>query len=785
VVAGAGVLGKADEVPKRQWTLRILGGFSLTDQEGAEAPSLGKLDRALLTYLVLSGQQRHARAKLEELLWPGRTTSDRSLTVSLHTLRRALGDKDGDIIAMKSDPQICHFENIDVDALALERLVKQGTPEALAEAEALYAGDLLEGLDVRSDDFDRWLVPERTRLQGVIIDGLRRLMRHREQSGQLEKAMETARRILQLDDLTEDAHRTIIATLLRTGQRAAARKHAQYCEDLLKEEGIPPEPETRRAIASARGAGDPVEDRASQMPPAEPSVRPGEPAVGAVPATGQLAKDIWDGREPPVAREPQATEPAEPHAATSEAPPTPEKPTPGRILQHIRLLLIAIVALLLAVLAVMVGAFWNDPALAPAPLDRIVAWIQGRPSAPKVPAERPSIAVLPFERLGDDDAGDYADSVSGDVAEILRQVSEIASVPRTSVLALSDRRLPPAEIAQALRVRYVLEGRLKKEESHVEVTITLIDTSDSDRAILTKMYDADGRDAIALGKQIAREVITELEILLTSGEQERIDSEHRTQNVEAWLAASRGENLIRQLDPAAIRMARKEYEIATGLDDQYAGAWEGLAWTYYIERRFGWGADSADALRKADEFGQKALDLDPERARTYSLLGSIRLLQGRFDEAIRLGKEAVDREPNDADSAALLAHTYTYVGQPRDAIVSIERAIELRRVAPRWYSWVRGRALRLSGDHKQAAAMLEDAIGPSPDSYLPLVELAATLEEMGDSAKAGIRATQIKWLTLVMNKQFSSSGWVNLVPYKDPATAARDIAALRKAGLPD
>jgi adenylate cyclase len=447
--------------------------------------------------------------------------------------------------------------------------------------------------------------------------------------------------------------------------------------------------------------------------------------------------------------------------------------------------LIAIVALLLAVLAIMTGAFWNDPASAPAPLDRIVMWIQGRPPAPEIPAERPSIAVLPFERLGDDDAGDYADSVSGDVGEILRQVSEIDSVPRTSVLALSDRRLPPAEIAQALRVRYVLEGRLRKEESHVAVTITLIDTRDSDRAILTEMYDADGRDAIALGMQIAREVIVELKILLTDGEQERIDSEHRTQNVEAWLAASRGENLIHQLNPAAIRKARKEYEIATGLDEGYAGAWEGLAWTYYIERRFGWGADPDDALRKADEFGQRALDLDPARARTYSLLGSIRLLQREFEDAVRLGKEATDREPNYADAAALLAHTYTYVGRPQDAIDSIKRAIDLRRVPPRWYRWVLGRALRLSGDYKQAAAVLEGAIGPSPDSYLPLVELAATLEEMGESAKASTRATQIKWLTLVMNKQFSSSGWVNLVPYKDPATTARDIAALRKAGLPD
>jgi adenylate cyclase len=482
--------------------------------------------------------------------------------------------------------------------------------------------------------------------------------------------------------------------------------------------------------------------------------------------------------------------PAEPHAQETEQSRAPEnqaseRVSPAKLLQHIRLLLIAIVALLAAVLAAIVGVFWNDPASAPAPLDRIIIAMKGEQPPAPAEQEKPSVAVLPFEGHGDGDAAEYADSVSGDVGLVLSYVSEIASVPRTSVLALSDKRLSPDEIAKALRVRYLLEGRLKKEAAHFEVAIRLIDTRNGDRSALTEMYYADGSDVTTLERQIVQKVIVELKVLLTEGEQERIDAEHGTQNVEVWLAASRGERLIRQLDPASIRRARKEYEFATGLDDRYAGAWEGLAWTYYIERRFGWGADPEDALDKAAEFGQKARDLDPKRARTYSLLGSVRLLQRDFQQAVQLGQEAVALEPNDADSAALLAHTYTYVGRPQDAIDSIRRAIDLRRVPPRWYSWVLGRALRLSGDYKQAAAVLDDAIGASPDSYLPLVELTATLQEMGDSAQARVRAAQIKMLTLLMSKQFSSSGWVNLVPYEDPAAAARDIAALRNAGLPD
>jgi hypothetical protein len=38
---------------KGPWSLRVLGGFRLTDQTGAEIALPSRLDEALLTYLVL------------------------------------------------------------------------------------------------------------------------------------------------------------------------------------------------------------------------------------------------------------------------------------------------------------------------------------------------------------------------------------------------------------------------------------------------------------------------------------------------------------------------------------------------------------------------------------------------------------------------------------------------------------------------------------------------------------------------------------------------------------
>ncbi len=269
-----------EEPPGKRWNLRILGGFWLTGPDGVEATGLGKPDRALLAYLVLSRQQRHPRAKLATLLWPNRIEALHSLSVSLNALRKALGDKEGSIIVPKSDPLICYFDAVDADAVVFESLVSRGTPDALEQAEALYGADLLDGMDIKSDEFNHWLLSERERLRGLAVDCLCRLMRLREMAGLPQRALETARRILAFDELCEDAHRAIMRLHLQAGQRAAARRHAQSCEDLFRREKMEVEPETQRLLIEVRKApvSEPTNTAATMPATAEGVSEP--PSIG-------------------------------------------------------------------------------------------------------------------------------------------------------------------------------------------------------------------------------------------------------------------------------------------------------------------------------------------------------------------------------------------------------------------------------------------------------------------------------------------------------------------------
>src|SRR5262249_27316952 len=158
------------------------------------------------------------------IIWERRDADQarHSLSGALRALRQALGDSDGKIIVPSSDPLECRFDALDVDAPAMKRAAKEGTPQALELIEAIYAGDLLEGLPLRSAAFEEWLAVERTQFQAIAIDALARLMTLRAEVGDADKAIDTAQRLLELDGLREDAHRLLARAHLMKQNRWAA-----------------------------------------------------------------------------------------------------------------------------------------------------------------------------------------------------------------------------------------------------------------------------------------------------------------------------------------------------------------------------------------------------------------------------------------------------------------------------------------------------------------------------------------------------------------------------------
>jgi DNA-binding SARP family transcriptional activator len=272
-------------------TLKVLGGFELQSGAGRRLTFPTKKAQALLAYLALHPDRPCSRETLTALLWGDTRDAQarQSLRQAVYHIRQALGD-DRPSIVMAGEAVTLRATALEVDALMFEQRVRQATPESLHAALGFYRGDLLEGLAIKEAPFDEWLLVERERLRELALEALARLVSHYMKSGDNERAIQAALRLLALDPLHEPAHRALMRLYARQGRRAAALRQYQTCVGILRRElGAEPEPETQQLY--------------QEIVP-QPAVRPGADSLvslGTVPAlTGMsgAAETPLIGRQP-------------------------------------------------------------------------------------------------------------------------------------------------------------------------------------------------------------------------------------------------------------------------------------------------------------------------------------------------------------------------------------------------------------------------------------------------------------------------------------------------------
>ena len=723
-------------------TLRLFGELRAYREGGADSASAGRKAQALLAYLALNPRQRCTRERLASLLWGDRSEEQarHSLRQSVLVLRKALDDESGTILMSDGERLTLNPDATDVDVRRFERLAATNTQDALEEARALYTGELLEGIDVRSEEFEKWLAAERTRLHDLAADVLQRLSQICIGSGHWDEALDSAQQLIALDPAHEEGHQVLMRIFDRTGHRPMALRPYRLCEDALKRElDAQPSPETIRLHAQIRARTAETEE-----------------------ASEKSAADVIAQEDVPQSAAPLPAVDVQSSRSTDAAPPSqPRRRT----------------ALATGIVATMIAALAALAVLQSGGLPKVE---QADPVRMQFPLpEKPSIAVLPFENLTGDPAQDsLGDAITSEITTTLSIISQMFVVDRSTTIIYRTKSTTARAVAEELGVRYVLEGSFQKAGDQVRVSANLVDALVG-RNLWAERYEGDVTDIFALQDKITLAIVTALQVHMTEGEQERVSAVHGTHNYRAWVLAGRGLQILRRLTKGDNTRAREIYREAVALDPNYPGAWDGLAWSYLLDARFGWSQSPIADLEMANDLAQKELALDPTRPRTFALLGALSLMKGDHAQAVAFGEKAVALDPNGAEDAALLALTLTYTKDPRRSVAMIEEAMRLSPCYPDWFRWVLGRAHRLTGRLKQAEAAL-DAPGTGSANLPRLVELAATYSEAGRLAEAHVVAAKI----LHAQPEFSVLHWTEAPPYQDVTTTSREVDILRRAGLP-
>ena len=586
--------------------ISLFGGLRVrcgTD-EHIEIP--GRKDCALLGYLAVSRGVPCSREKLATLLWgnSGDRQARDSLKQALLRLRRSFSLVFSMPLVTNRQSVTLDRDSVTVDVGAFEQLLGDATPEALERAIALYRGDLLEGIQVREPTYEDWLLVERQRLRALAVEAATRLMTQSLLSGWRDRATTSARRLLNLEPLHEEACRTLMQVHADRGERTQALKLFESLRDRLQQElGVAPEPDTIRLYRSIRAQ------------------RHGQ----AFPLARSSAGNRNSGQQP-----------------------------------------------------------WA--------IDGFAEKAARDEDHPRKARSKPSIAVLPFVKIGGDlEEDDFADGLTEDIITDLSRVSALFVAARHTVFTFKGRAVGVQQAARELGVSHVLEGSVRKAGGRVRITAQLVDGATGDH-LWANRYDHGLSDMFAVQDEITKIIVDILKVKLLPQELERPAS-HSTASVDAHQYYLAGRSFyLRGIDKHGLRIAREMFAKAVEIDSRYARAYAALA---ICESYLAMG-DPHATYQSFLANSRRALELDPHLAEAHALKGLALYAEGLYTEAAPEFERALRLEPD-------LYETHFFYA----------------------------RNCRLQGLHEQAAALFKRAATLRPNEYRSLGLLAKSYKVLG------------------------------------------------------
>ncbi len=309
-------------------------------------------------------------------------------------------------------------------------------------------------------------------------------------------------------------------------------------------------------------------------------------------------------------------------------------------------------------------------------VDRHLYQVATTVSDPRQKLRPNSVAVLPFQTVGsDDDQAFLAEGLTDDLIHELGSFRSLFVSSRTASHALEKD--DPIAIGQALGVRYLLTGSIRKLGDRVRLNISLIETGTGEMVWSERMQRKFDEVLDAMDEITARVAAT------VSG---RIDHSEirasrlaRPENMSAYEFYLRGlwHHRLSGMDQGHVDRAIHWFRKAQNADPSFARplAMEVCSWSYKTDFD----------QRVAENLLKRAMELDasdPELHRVFGVL-SIKL-NNDYENSRKHHERAIELAPNDAYILGRCAAFYSFVGEAERALEILERAEALDPFLPVW-----------------------------------------------------------------------------------------------------
>ncbi len=358
-------------------------------------------------------------------------------------------------------------------------------------------------------------------------------------------------------------------------------------------------------------------------------------------------------------------------------------------------------------------------------------------SSPQTVAVRPpavarnTIAVLPFVNMSANAENEYfSDGLTEEIITDLSSIHALRVTSRTSSAQHKGSTKSPREIGVRLKVHYLLTGSVRRAGNALRIAAQLVDSTD-DRQLWGEKFTGTMDDVFDLQERVSREIVAALGITLNADEDRRLGAR--------GIVSARAYELYLEAR-AEIRNAYAANNRWVELLDR-AVAIEGNTPTLRGLRLWGEvtlqkiGLGSAENLAAIDQQSRALISDAPDRPGGYAALAYANIEQGDMGQAITWFREALKRDPSDADAWFWYIAALGYAGMLEEAAEAVKELEARDPLAPQ--SWIVGAIILLFGGTPQPALLaLQRAADANPNDLFVRWDLGYVYMMQRDTERA-------------------------------------------------
>jgi adenylate cyclase len=392
-------------------------------------------------------------------------------------------------------------------------------------------------------------------------------------------------------------------------------------------------------------------------------------------------------------------------------------------------------------------------------------------------AEKPAIAVLPFENMSGDAEQEYfADGITEDIITELARFQNLVVIARNSTFTYKGKATRIKDVARDLGVHYVVEGSVRRAGNRVRVTVQLIE-SKSEKHVWAERYDRELTDIFEIQDEVTKAIIGALPSRLEAADIERIKRKP-PQDLAAYDYVLRSKILhhhgTKEANAEALQVLNKAIEVDPDYAQAYA--WKACTLRQAVLRGYAEEPDEFNAQRI--ENAEKALALDENDMECLRILCEIHMEQEELDKAEHYHNRAFALNPNDPRMLAQRGELMVWLGRPEEGVEWVRKAMQLDPLGAGSFAHLLGRALRADRRYEDAIEAYKQVRAVR---YQHCAEMAACCAATGNDAEAAKQKAE----TLRLNPNFSTEKYIASLSYGNAADREHLRDSLHKADLPE